>query len=237
MSALAVGPAEQAHLHLRECDACRSQWDQMNADKKHFDQFVFGRTLPAIETRLEAKPPRFRGLVRFFVPAMSAALAASAVFLVIERKWAVPETDEARESYVGIKGHATLELFAVRGNGGVFAVGPETALKPKDRIRFVVNPGDAQYVLIASIDAGDRFSVYFPFGANQSEALTKRQAKVELPGAVELDDTVGTELLVAVFSDEPIAASVVDEAVRANPDQPRIPGASVVVRRVVKASL
>ena len=99
-----------------------------------------------------------------------------------------PGTQTEDDSYVGMKGlaSASFEVFAVRGDGQPFAVKQDTVLHPSDRIRFVVVPAGAKFVMVASTDGAGVFSVYHPFGAAQSQPVDGKY-KIELPGAVELD--------------------------------------------------
>ena len=148
-----------------------------------------------------------------------------------------PGTQTEDDVYVGIKGgQPTLEVFAVRGAGGSFAVSSGVTLQPKDKIRFVVNPAGAKYLLVASRDGAGLFSVYHPFGAQQSQPVTGAKSKLELPGAVELDATLGAERLVAAFSEEPLTAEQVEAALKADPKHPRLPGVRFVTTEFVKVA-
>jgi hypothetical protein len=51
---------------------------------------------------------------------------------------------------------------------------------------------------------------------------------------VELDAALGTERLVAVFSQEPVQAATVEAALEANPTDPKVPEATVVSLDFVK---
>ena len=108
-----------------------------------------------------------------------------------------------------------------------------TPLKPKDRIRFVVNPATANYLMIASQDAAGVFTVFYPYGGHQSAAVRRG----EVPGSIELDATVGPETLVAVFSLTPVTAQTVKNALTANPTAPRVENAHVLLLPVMKESL
>jgi hypothetical protein len=55
-----------------------------------------------------------------------------------------------------------------------------------------------------------------------------------VPGSVELDEVVGPERLVAVFSDSPVRADQVKAALDADPTSPKLPGAKVVSWEFVK---
>lgn len=236
LSALAAPEANEAKAHLDSCESCRTRWRELNEDKQKFEQFVFARTLPKVEARLQKEQggaglfERFRAL--WLLPAVG--LAAAAAFGIVSVTG--PGTQTEDELYIGLKGGApSLEVVALRGETQ-FPVKPGAQLQPKDRIRFVVNPAGAKYLLIASKDGAGVFSVYHPFGATESVALADAlPKKVELPGSVELDETTGPERLVAVFSDAPVKAADVEAALKADPAAPKLPNARVLSWEFQKA--
>jgi hypothetical protein len=162
-------------------------------------------------------------------------VAAAAVFGIVSVTG--PGTQTEDELYIGMKGVTpSIDIYAQRAGGEAFPVKAGGQLKPKDKIRFVVNPAGAKYVLIASKDGAGAFTVYHPFGATESARLDSAvPKKQELPGSVELDETLGTEHLVAVFSDAPIKAADVKAALEAAPTAPKLPNASVVSWEFQKA--
>jgi len=238
LSALDATEASSAKSHLDACTACGSRWREVNEDKQRFEQFVFARTLPKVEAAVEKSDTVLSKLnLRWLMPVLGLVTAGLAAF-VIHASISGQDT----EPYLGVKGQApALEVFAMRDEGRPFAVKRGQALKPKDRIRFVVNPAGAKFVMVASRDAKGAFTVYHPFGATQSEGLTSAPElkpdaprKIELLSTIELDETAGPERLIAVFSDQPVLAKDVEQALVANPEAPSVPHARVVSWEFVK---
>jgi hypothetical protein len=233
MSALTGDRQTEAKAHLDGCPLCQKRWSELNEDKARFEQFVFPRTVGKLESRLGAPSlaDRLRTGWKMLVPAAGAVLAASLATVVWLGGRERSRTDD--DLYIGVKGGPSLEVVALRPETGQFPVKASTVLHPRDKIRFVVNTAGARYLLIASRDGAGAFTVYHPFGAEQSgEVLPGR---IELPRSVELDETVGNERLVAVFSDTPISAAQVKAALEATPNDPKIDGAKVVTWEFVKA--
>ncbi len=232
LSALAAPEANQAKAHLDDCSTCRTRWQELNDDKQRFEQFVFARTLPKVEARVAAQRAGFfeRFKLKLLLPAVGLAAALGVVALT------GPGTQTEDDLYVGLKGHPTLEVYAARGAGQAFAVSAGAPLQPKDRIRFVVNPAGARHLLVVSRDGAGVFSVYHPFGAMVSQPMAGGQAKVELPGSVELDETLGAEVVVAAFSEEPLKVETVRAALEANPRAPKLPGVRFVVTEFTKVA-
>jgi hypothetical protein len=237
LSALSASETNEAKQHIDGCDDCRARWRELNEDKARFEQFVFARTLPKVEARVLAERQGFfeRFRLKLLLPVLAVGAAALAVVFATG-----PGTQTEDDAYVGIKGGASsqpsFELFAVRGQGSAFPVGPGAELHPSDRIRFVVNPAGAKYLLVASTDGAGVFSVYHPFGADKSQPVAEAKSKLELPGAVELDNTLGAERVVAVFSEEPLTAQQVEAALKADAKNPRLPGVRFVLREFRKVA-
>lgn len=233
MSALSGDRQTEAKAHLEGCTLCQKRWSELNEDKARFEQFVFPRTLAKLEARLAAPSlmDRLRAGWKMLVPAAAGVVAASLAMAV----WVggKDRTQTEDDVYIGIKGNASLEVVANRPETGQFPVKPGTVLKPKDKIRFVVNTAGSKFLLIASRDGAGAFTVYHPFGAAQSGQVTGN--RVELPGSVELDEVTGNERLVAVFSDAPVAADAVKAALEASPTDPKIEKAKVVSWEFVKS--
>jgi|GEM_PF-684974 len=250
LSALDAAAANDAKAHLDDCDTCRTRWRELNEDKEKFQQFVFPRTLEKVTARVMA-PSFFDRLKlvgpwRVFGPlAGAAAAAAIAVGVVNVASVDGPGTQTEDEVYIGVKGaknndvtlkgdaRIAMEVVAQRQSEGQFPVKNGSVLRPGDKIMFVVNPGSAKYVLIGSRDGSGAFTVYHPFGGDKSVAIER--GSHELPGAVELDAVAGTEKLVAVFSNEPVDAKALRQAVDLNPARPEVKDARVISLDFVKA--
>jgi hypothetical protein len=231
LAALPSNQANEAKAHLDDCGFCKQRWLELNEDSQKFKQYVFARTLPQVEARLQtAQAGLFERLkLKFVLPVFGLATAA-ALALVLG-----PGTQTEDDEYVGIKGEASFELVAQREAGQAFPVKAGATLKPKDKVRFVVSPGAARFVLVGSLDGAGTFSVYHPFGAGQSEPLGG-PARLELASTIELDETVGTERVYVVLSETPVTAAALEAAVKVNPASPQLDGAKVLVREFVKVA-
>lgn len=222
LSALTEPESQQARAHLDTCRTCQQAWEELEGDRQKFTQFVFPRTLPEVEARARRAGwwSWLKSKWSVVVPVAGLAVAAMVVMLV------VPRSDQA--PYYGLKGGARLDVVALRGDQQL-PVGDDTALLPGDRIRFLVEPAGAKYVLVASRDGAGTVTLYYPFEGEESAALGK--GFQELPGSIELDEVGGKEVLYAVFSDEPVKASRVREAIEQGADLSKLPGVRGVVTR------
>jgi hypothetical protein len=66
-------------------------------------------------------------------------------------------------------------------------------------------------VLVASVDASGKANVYFPYEGERSATLPG-PGRWEVPGSIELDDTIGPERVFVFFSPEPLVAARAREA-------------------------
>jgi hypothetical protein len=208
LSSLAAGDAAKARDHISSCDKCKARWTELEEDKARFDQFVFPRTVAAVEKRANRSVLDFvRERWAMLVPALGVAVAATLLIVV-----SVKGSQTEDEPYYGVKGgKASVEVVANRVGKGNFDVKEGAVLHPKDRIQFVVDSAGMKYVLIASKDGKGNVSIYFPYEGKQSAEVAP--GKHVLPGSIELDDVVGREKLVTVFSDAPVEADAVKKSI------------------------
>jgi len=190
--ALALGALDRdtaAHVrdHLASCPACRDAETTAAELRAQFATRVLPRGLPVRQA------PSWRWLV---VP----ALAALVLLLLVLRQPAEPMPAFA------VKGAASWQVFANR-DGQTFSVGDGFMQADGDRLRFVVRPDSARYLLVASIDGRGAATIYHPYGGDQSASIEGEQ--VEIAGSIVLDDAPGPEAIYAILSDRPIASAVV----------------------------
>lgn len=221
-------PADQdsaARAHLEACASCRGALEELQAEQRQFAASVLPRTLPKVEARVLAPSPlaRLSNWWKAAIPLTVAAGAAAALALVVAR----PGAGVVEDPDLRIKGGPVLQVFAARGEA-VFQVKEGTRLKPGDRIRFVVErAGSGPHVTVASIDGARQISLYYPPEGQAGVPLTA--SKAELPGSIELDDTVGDEQLFAFFSDEALAPESVRQALQRWPAPPELPAKLVTL--------
>ena len=193
LDALALGGHDPAaDEHLADCLACRAERAAIAELHAEFARRVLPRGVPG---------RRSFAWAWLAVPALAAAL-----FAVLAWPRGEPEPD------LGIKGDASWQVFANHA-GQTFAVHDGTRLGAGDRIRFVVEPAGARYLLVASVDGLGHATIYYPYAAPMSTPIAGE--RIELDGSIELDAAPGPERVFAIFSDVPLSASVVANELRA----------------------
>jgi hypothetical protein len=207
--ALDLVPAAQREVllaHLRACARCASLEHQHRIDREHFVSTVYARSLPALPGRVRR---RRRSSSAWGAVAGLGALAAAGLLLA-------PRTEQAAAPPIpaagapGIKGPGVLKVFARRGER-VFTVAEGSHLAPGDAIRFFVNGGGHDYVIVGSVDGEGKATIYHPYAGRQSVRVAPAE-QVQFPGSIILDSARGPERLFAVFSREPLPTERVRSA-------------------------
>jgi hypothetical protein len=187
-------------VHLAGCARCAARRVELEEVRDRFpdELFVAGLAAKAVRTAGSRRPLVTGGL--------SALAAAAAVVFLLLPTGGEPPTDGRT---IRTKGGDSLQVFASRG-GEVNPLLPGDPLAPGDAIRFEVTAPRRSWVLVLGLDAAGTVT---PYAAGGGEGVPlAAEAPTLLPGSIVLDDTGGTERLVALFCEHPVRA---DEAVRA----------------------
>lgn len=190
---------ELVTAHLAACPQCEARRAELAGAAARFPEEVFVAGLAARTARTaRSKAPFALGGI-----AALAAAAAAALFLV-PSGGGLPGDDRTIRS----KGGDSLAVFASRG-GEVDRLLPGDPLSPGDAIRFEVAVPRRSWVVVLGIDAAGAVT---PYAGGDAGVPLEPGAATLLPGSIVLDDTPGTERLVALFCERPVDAR---EAIRA----------------------
>jgi hypothetical protein len=206
LDALAEAGPNAAPPHLDECERCRSELALMQSAQQRFRSEVFPRTAPTIERKLAGRG--WRGPWRWVAPlALAPALAVLSLTLRPH-----PRSHSAVEPAFGIKGAATVRLFA-QHQGHVTEVRDGDTLEPGDALRFEIQPGGLAYLLVGSVDGAGEAGIIFPASQPESARIDP-MAQFALPGSAVLDASPGPERAFVLLSARPISAEAAKAAMR-----------------------
>jgi hypothetical protein len=170
--------------HVAACPDCAARLAQMREQGEEFRQYVFPRTLDAVERAAERRRFRFRWPFAL-VPAGALAAAAMAVLLVRTG----PPSD-----YEGVKGSGMALAVYLNGSEGPHAVPDGAPIPASAKLRFKVQPAKECWLWIMSVDErGEISRLYPPKGTSPD-----RRAAGPVPGGAELDGKPGPERFYAV---------------------------------------
>lgn len=198
------------------CTECPERLAAAQQIAKRFTEEVLPRTLPNIQAA--GRTPKlvptgfFPRLLRPW--AMGGAVAFAALLLWIKLRPAPsplqPSDGGGDAPYIGVKDadDGGVAVYLRRG-AAVRPLSDGATVHPGDALRFAVDPARGKYALVVSIDGAQQISVYAPFGGDAAAEIPAAAAsapgeKVELPGSVELDATLGDERLWIVLADTPL---------------------------------
>ncbi len=205
---------EAAVAHIEGCETCGAVLADMEANVARFEAEK-GAQREKLAARLDAEGslPSRRGRLtsarsRGILGGVGIVAAAAVALFVLRTSVSPPATDEIR-----FKGTLSLEVVAKRAQRQ-FTVKEGDTLMEDDALRFVVTTGAPGYLQVFSVDAKGAVSPFYPESdpRRDPEPLSiESVGRHELPGSVILDDSVGRERIVVVFSEESFnRAEVID---------------------------
>jgi hypothetical protein len=174
---------------LAESEADRARLEELRAESAAF--LVQHPPGPLVE-RFEVSQRRWRrGLMAAqLTPVL--AMAAAVMLVVL-----FPPTEDLYTT----KGGVALTLHRKRGEGSARVTPGETLLSG-DLMRFEVRSEETSgYVAVVSRDAAGVVTVYYPYEGPRAVPYDAKESV--LPGAIELGDGDGEEVVYALFSSKP----------------------------------
>jgi hypothetical protein len=210
--------------HLEGCEECGRAVEALDANAQSYEADREAH-LSALMTGIdkdEAPPPKRRfsvlppGGISVFGGLAAAAVVLILVLVATDRSEQATEQEQIR-----FKGNVSLEVVAKRGDRQ-FRVAEGARLAKNDALRFVITTASAGYLHLFSLDEQGEVSSFYPESdpaSDPSPMPILTAGRHELPGSVVLDDTLGMERFVLVFSSEPFDRAEVLRFMTADADQ------------------
>jgi hypothetical protein len=177
--------------HTASCPRCRAHLDRLGRP------VAIPSWIQLVEQRDEPRWPAWLRLPRLAAVAAAGALTAAALVI------AGPRTRPA--AYDGVKGNPSVALY-VRHEGRVALWDGHASVETGDGLRLEVSSQGFSHVAVATIDGAEVTELY---DGQLSDGETL------LPASWTVDESVGTERLVVVFSRRPVSSADLRAAVRA----------------------
>jgi len=138
---------------------------------------------------------------------MTAVLAAAALVLLVLGIGLLPDTaPHDPDRGLTLKGPEDLLAVAVQRGDRRFTAQPGDRLLPGDRIGLFYTAAADGYLLVLHLDEQGQRTLLFPAGGTRSGRISAGAA-VPLPDGGVVEDGSGCEFLIAVFSEQPLAAA------------------------------
>ena len=189
--------------HIEACPECMSRVRILQEGRTAFRATHPSEAfLAKVEDKIKSREPRrLFALSRPLIPGFAVAAALGTVAALV-----APGLNE-RSDPTGIKLKGTaglaLRLHVSRHGKPAAPFDVRDPLRPGDVLRFVVDLPDAGHVALVSIDDRGKLAWYYPTDIAPARVLGAGRSVV-LPGAIQLDDYLGRELLVLVATETPI---------------------------------
>ncbi|MBD3344299.1 MAG: DUF4384 domain-containing protein [Chitinivibrionales bacterium] len=180
--------------HCSKCPSCADYLRRLDSEKSAFlERFPssdqnFGR---------ESK-------IRPLFPRPLYALAASLVlllggYLIFQHTVSGPE--------YRTKGESDLAVY-VKTQSGEIRERKSRIFTPGEQVQFTYTCGAKNKLILLSIDEEGKITTYYPENGAGSVELEKGQ-NLPLPNSIILDDYIGKELFIVVFSEKPLSVSLI----------------------------
>lgn len=197
--------------HLSSCGGCSDRLAAMEESANLFQLRVYPRTLPVIHQRVSEPIERAgAALILRWAGALVPALALLIVGFVFVPQWfattgPIQAPAAVTRTTNQAKGEGLMRIYAKRQDS-VFLVSDDEAMREGDALRFVPDAKGYSYLLVFSLEASGKLTVFYPYGSQSSGPLAVAPGN-PVEGSIILDNSVGQERLWAVFSNRPIHIS------------------------------
>ncbi|MCB9675496.1 MAG: hypothetical protein H6737_10295 [Alphaproteobacteria bacterium] len=197
--ALDGAPLDATRAHLDTCGVCRARLEAARDIELPAMPELAAPTAPVLQTPEPANRPWM----------WAVWLAAAAVAALVAVPLLRPADDGLR-----VKG-AGLSLQVYRDEGETSArLKDGDPIAPGDRLGFRVRNRDAGYLMVLGIDSADAPYLCYPqHGGGSAEEVGESPRPRPLPEAIRMDDTPGTERIVAVLCEGPFDFETMADAV------------------------
>ncbi len=186
--------------HIESCSTCTSYLTKLDTDRRSFlEKYPHGSDIPQYSQRTSTQiRPIF---------AMAASLLLLVGGLGLLQVYRQPHQDGFRS-----KGAVSIDVL-VMSRGGELQARPDHIYHPGERIQLTYSCAQDSRLILVSIDERGEITSYYPSEGDSSISIQPGQ-DIPLPHSIELDDYIGQEMLIAVFSEDPVALADVTERIR-----------------------
>ena len=210
-------PREKQH-HADACERCRAVLVRAREEDDHYRSEMAGELLRLVQKRAPARATERRRVRTWCLVAVAAAVVLVLLLFLPrlleetgrQQPGAIPpvaklgQQEEAKGPYVGTKASVGLAVYVWRGEKARRLL-PGEVLHPGDSIRLLPSAEGQRFLLVLVHDTMGEIQVVHPLNGRRSVPLPLPGEPVA--GALELDEQTGTEMLVALYTKEPLAAA------------------------------
>ena len=204
--------------HLSGCSECQEEHEAMLAEQQQFlaspdRKDEIARLKSHAQARQSVAERQFRVAGGGFQVKLVIPVAAACVALAFGIFFMQKTEKTESQSVLRTKGNNTLVIYAMR-NGEVSVV--KNVCHPADRLRARFWT-DKKYVFIVGSDSAEQ-GIYPLYPMEETASVKVTESPSETSGSWILDENLGLQQIIAIFSDRPIAYSDLARDARLGPD-------------------
>jgi len=193
---------KQIQNHLRQCQSCTNYFNQLQMENQQFLNSFPDITVPDNDTYFQ-KSTKPRRLVDLF------AIAAVLIFSVTGSLYLFNGHHNFRT-----KGSEKIRVFC-KNEYGITELLPHSKCVPGDLLQFSYSSVQRSNFLLLSIDTTGKITTFFPSNSDSSIVITTG-ADIPLPHSILLDNYLGPELYLALFSSSPFEISNIVQCIESS---------------------
>jgi hypothetical protein len=183
--------------HLMACPACREYAESLEREKREFLQ---KHPLETLDIHSEGSASASPNAGKNFFGSRQ-IYAAAAVFLVFFTVMIFYLMRSPEEDF-RIKGDVNIKLF-VKDKEGQIQARQNHVYSPGEYIQISYSCGSSNKFMLLSMDENGKTTVYYP-GTGDSSVVLEKGRDIPMKNSILLDEYIGRELYIAVFSKEKI---------------------------------
>jgi len=188
--------------HAETCPACASRLKAILAERADFlARFPYAAVLGN----------RSGGEVVRRAPRTPLYALAAGLLVAVTAGWFAMQ--HFTETIARIKGDVSIAVY-VKAADGKIEQRADNRYHPGEQIQIAYSTGEADRLILVSVDDSGRMTTYYPAIGDTSIAIEKGRG-LPLPNSIVLDSYIGHELMVAVFSVSVLQLADVKERIAA----------------------
>lgn len=201
--------------HFKECTICNKYYLSLCKERDTFLRVYPYSSIAAVAKRTE-NATWFKKLLDTLMRPALVPVYATLLAAVVLAPMVIHQNARFSSDSVNYKGNSKLS-FAYQRDGLSRPGSGEYQLTKGDRVQVFFSSDHEQYVSLLSIDQSGVVSFYHPDQSSDNcSVLTGRGEGIAFEGSIIFDEIHGNELVVAVFSEDPLKTAEVKMWITAN---------------------
>jgi hypothetical protein len=204
--------SEKLENHFRECVDCKSFYETLHRENEEFLNEHPFTSIFIPEKAPESESWFEKILSPLTRPVLIPVSIVLLLFAVVVPFWSIFYKDTHQD--ITYKGKPVLS-FIYKRDGVVKEGSQEILFRSGDQLQIIYNSQKEQYVCLFSIDVNQNVSFYKPDPSSPLCSVpTGKGSSLYYPESIQLDNSPGAELIIAVFSPAPLMTSYIEKTMR-----------------------